>query len=75
MFPHLIVVPSHLWSHTRSDGQLRVHYSDRLVSLLREVRQLAVYGFVIPAKILLIVKSAKKYAKYALNSALKTLNV
>ncbi|CAH1776602.1 unnamed protein product [Owenia fusiformis] len=36
-------------SHT--DGKLRVNYGERLVTLLREVRQLTAMGFPIPAKV------------------------
>ena len=43
------------------DGKLRVHYSDRLVTLLREVRQLAALGFVIPAKIQAVAKTAQHF--------------
>ncbi|XP_065919679.1 cytoplasmic dynein 2 heavy chain 1-like [Dysidea avara] len=32
---------------THSDGKLRVHYSDRLVTLLREVRKLSTFGYTI----------------------------
>ena len=34
-----------------NDGKLNVNYSERLVTLLREVRALTAMGFVIPAKI------------------------
>jgi dynein heavy chain 2 len=34
-----------------SDGKLNVNYSERLVTLLREVRALTTMGFVIPAKV------------------------
>ena len=33
------------------DGKLQVFYSDCLVTLLREVRQLTALGFAVPAKI------------------------
>ena len=49
---------------THSDGKLRVHYSDRLVTLLREVRQLSAFGFSIPAKIQTTAATADKFYKY-----------
>ena len=48
-----------------SDGSLKVHYSDRLVILLREVRQLSALGFVIPAKIRQVANIAQKFCKQA----------
>ncbi|KAF4008811.1 hypothetical protein G4228_000485 [Cervus hanglu yarkandensis] len=49
-----------------SDGSLKVHYSDRLVILLREVRQLSALGFVIPAKIQQVANVAQKFCKQAI---------
>uniref|UniRef100_A0A8C9DBD6 Dynein cytoplasmic 2 heavy chain 1 n=1 Tax=Panthera leo TaxID=9689 RepID=A0A8C9DBD6_PANLE len=49
-----------------SDGSLKVHYSDRLVILLREVRQLSALGFVIPAKIQQVANIAQKFCKQAI---------
>ncbi|KAF3823514.1 hypothetical protein GH733_006982 [Mirounga leonina] len=49
-----------------NDGSLRVHYSDRLVILLREVRQLSALGFVIPAKIQQVANIAQKFCKQAI---------
>uniref|UniRef100_A0ABM5FWF4 Cytoplasmic dynein 2 heavy chain 1 n=2 Tax=Agamidae TaxID=81953 RepID=A0ABM5FWF4_9SAUR len=48
-----------------SDGALKIHYSDRLVTLLREVRQLSALGFVIPAKIQQASNAAQKFCKQA----------
>uniref|UniRef100_A0A670IVV3 Dynein cytoplasmic 2 heavy chain 1 n=1 Tax=Podarcis muralis TaxID=64176 RepID=A0A670IVV3_PODMU len=48
-----------------SDGALKIHYSDRLVVLLREVRQLSALGFVIPAKIQQTSSTAQKFCKQA----------
>uniref|UniRef100_A0A803SUA0 Dynein cytoplasmic 2 heavy chain 1 n=1 Tax=Anolis carolinensis TaxID=28377 RepID=A0A803SUA0_ANOCA len=48
-----------------SDGALKIHYSDRLVTLLREVRQLSALGFVIPAKIQQATNTAQKFCKQA----------
>ena len=36
---------------SHKDGKLYVNYGNRLVTLLREVRQLTALGFAIPAKI------------------------
>jgi len=47
-----------------SDGKLRVHYSDRLVTLLREVRQLSAFGFSVPAKIQQTAATADKFYKH-----------
>ncbi|XP_053561557.1 cytoplasmic dynein 2 heavy chain 1 [Bombina bombina] len=47
-------------------GALKIHYSDRLVTLLREVRQLSALGFVIPAKIQQATKMAHKFYKQAI---------
>jgi dynein heavy chain 2 len=43
------------------DGRLRIQYSDRLVTLLREVRQLSALGFAIPAKIQQAANTADKF--------------
>lgn len=48
-----------------SDGALKIHYSDRLVTLLREVRQLSALGFLIPAKIEQASSTAEKFCKQA----------
>ncbi|XP_015268586.1 PREDICTED: cytoplasmic dynein 2 heavy chain 1 [Gekko japonicus] len=48
-----------------SDGALKIHYSDRLVILIREVRQLSAFGFVIPAKIQQASNIAQKFFKQA----------
>lgn len=47
------------------DGRLKIQYSDRLVSLLREVRQLAALGFAIPAKIQQAANTADKFYRQA----------
>ena len=47
------------------DGKLRVHYSDRLVTLLREVRQLLAFGFPVPAKIQHTAATALKFYRHA----------
>uniref|UniRef100_A0A672TN04 Cytoplasmic dynein 2 heavy chain 1 n=1 Tax=Strigops habroptila TaxID=2489341 RepID=A0A672TN04_STRHB len=46
-------------------GTLNILYSDRLVTLLREVRQLSALGFAIPAKIQHIANTAQKFCKQA----------
>ncbi|KAM9801492.1 cytoplasmic dynein 2 heavy chain 1 [Neosynchiropus ocellatus] len=48
------------------DGSLKIQYSDRLVSLLREVRQLSALGFVIPAKIQQAASTADKFYRQAI---------
>ncbi|XP_078258653.1 cytoplasmic dynein 2 heavy chain 1 isoform X2 [Rhinoraja longicauda] len=48
-----------------SDGKLKIHYSDRLVSLLREVRQLSALGFAIPTKIQHTANTAQKFYRQA----------
>ncbi|XP_013915709.1 PREDICTED: cytoplasmic dynein 2 heavy chain 1 [Thamnophis sirtalis] len=48
-----------------SDGALKIHYSDRLVTLLREVRQLSALGFVIPVKIQQASNTAENFCKQA----------
>lgn len=47
------------------DGRLKIQYSDRLVSLLREVRQLSALGFPIPAKIQQAANTADKFYRQA----------
>ena len=47
------------------DGRLRVHYSDRLVTLLREVRQLSALGFPVPSKIQHTSSIAEKFYRHA----------
>ncbi|XP_041438616.1 cytoplasmic dynein 2 heavy chain 1 isoform X2 [Xenopus laevis] len=49
-----------------SNGTLRIHYSDRLVTLLREVRQLSALGLVIPHKIQQAAKTAQNFYKQAI---------
>ncbi|KAM4699205.1 cytoplasmic dynein 2 heavy chain 1 [Discoglossus pictus] len=48
-----------------ANGALKIHYSDRLVTLLREVRQLSALGLVIPAKIQQAATMAQKFYKQA----------
>uniref|UniRef100_A0A7N9AQM7 Dynein cytoplasmic 2 heavy chain 1 n=1 Tax=Mastacembelus armatus TaxID=205130 RepID=A0A7N9AQM7_9TELE len=48
------------------DGRLKIQYSDRLVSLLREVRQLSALGFPIPAKIQQAANTAEKFYRQAI---------
>lgn len=48
------------------DGKLKIQYSDRLVSLLREVRQLSALGFTIPAKIQQAANTAEKFYRQAI---------
>ena len=46
------------------DGKLRVNYSDRLVTLLREVRQLSSIGFAVPAKIQQVSNTAQRFYRH-----------
>lgn len=46
-------------------GQPEVSYSPRLVTLMREVRQLRVLGYVIPNKILDLEEKAKRHYSQA----------
>ena len=48
----------------KKDGKVTVHYSERLVTLLREVRQLGALGFKIPEKIDAVANEAKRYYRY-----------
>lgn len=55
-----------LMSIEQKGGNLIVNYSDRLVRLLREVRQLTGLGFVIPRKIIECTNTGEKFYKYAI---------
>lgn len=48
-----------------TDGKLRVNYDDRLVTLLRQVRQLVALGLSVPAKIQQTANLGSKYYKHA----------
>jgi len=47
------------------DGRLHVSYSDRLVTLVREVRMLLQRGFAVPAKIQHVAQVAEKFKLHA----------
>ena len=49
---------------SHADGKLNVHYSERLVTLIREVRQLAALGFPIPTKIQSTADVANKFYRH-----------
>uniref|UniRef100_W5MJK1 Cytoplasmic dynein 2 heavy chain 1 n=1 Tax=Lepisosteus oculatus TaxID=7918 RepID=W5MJK1_LEPOC len=49
-----------------TDGKLKIHYSDRLATLLREVRQLSALGYAVPAKIQQASSTAEKFYRQAL---------
>ena len=49
-----------------SDGTLKVNYSERLVSLLREVRQLTALGFKISRKIRAAADNAQKFYRHGI---------
>uniref|UniRef100_A0A158Q7Q4 Cytoplasmic dynein 2 heavy chain 1 n=1 Tax=Elaeophora elaphi TaxID=1147741 RepID=A0A158Q7Q4_9BILA len=55
-----------LMSIEQKGGNLIVNYSDRLVRLLREVRQLTGLGFVIPRKIIECANTGEQFYKYAI---------
>ena len=46
------------------DGKLYVNYGERLVTLLREVRQLTALGFAIPAKIQHTSSTGQKFYRH-----------
>ncbi|ESO93665.1 hypothetical protein LOTGIDRAFT_209197 [Lottia gigantea] len=46
------------------DGKLRVNYSERLVTLLREVRQLSAIGFAVSAKIQHVANVGQKFYRH-----------
>ena len=48
------------------DGKLRVHYGDRLVTLMREVRQLSALGFAVPAKVQQTASTANKFYRHGM---------
>jgi hypothetical protein len=50
----------------RNDGRLKVHYSERLVTLLRETRQLGELGYVIPRKVRDAVAAGDTFYRYGL---------
>jgi len=45
-------------------GELVVNYGDRLVTLMREVRQLTALGFAVPAKIQHVSSTAHKFYRH-----------
>ncbi len=49
----------------KEDGKLNVHFDERLVTLIREVRQLNGMAFVIPAKIQHTANTGQKFYKHA----------
>ena len=78
LFPNTLFLPSispsmslsletsgRLMELGHKDGRLRVHYSDKLVTLLREVRQLSALGFPVPSKIQHTSSIAEKFYRHA----------
>ena len=67
---YLLTLPSSLQTSGKlmelghRDGKLRVHYGDKLVTLLREVRQLSSLGFTIPSKIQQTANTAQKFYRH-----------
>lgn len=49
-----------------NDGKLDVLYGDKLITLLREVKQLQSYGFKVPSKIEECAKVGQKFQKHAM---------
>lgn len=49
---------------SHADGKLKVNYGDRLVTLLREVRNLTAMGFSIPAKIQTTAHTAQEFYRH-----------
>ncbi|KAK3100036.1 hypothetical protein FSP39_013759 [Pinctada imbricata] len=47
-------------------GKLQVNYGDRLVTLMREVRQLSSMGFAVPAKIQHVSNTAQKFYRHGI---------
>ena len=45
-------------------GELIVNYGDRLVTLMREVRQLSALGFAVPKKIHQVANTAQKFYRH-----------
>ncbi|KAM6946318.1 LOW QUALITY PROTEIN: cytoplasmic dynein 2 heavy chain 1 [Aplochiton taeniatus] len=48
------------------DGKLKIHYSDRLVCLVKEVRQLGALGLPIPAKVQQAANTADRFYRQAI---------
>ena len=61
---HSLQTSGRLMEFSQSDGKLQVHYSDRLVSLLREVRQLSALGLPVPAKVQSTAEMAQKFYRH-----------
>ena len=61
---HSLQTSGRLMELSHKDGKLRVHYSDKLVTLLREVRQLAAFGFSVPTKIQHTANTAQKFYRH-----------
>jgi dynein heavy chain 2 len=49
----------------QSDGQLQVHYSDRLMTMLREVRQLTALGYSVSSTIKAAANTARAFYRHA----------
>ncbi|XP_066286377.1 cytoplasmic dynein 2 heavy chain 1-like isoform X1 [Branchiostoma lanceolatum] len=62
--PLSLQISGRLMELDHQDGKLHVMYSEKLVTLLREVRQLSVLGFAVPAKIQHAAATAQKFYKY-----------
>lgn len=49
-----------------ASGQMRVNFSERLITLLREVRQLTALGFKVPNKIKSVAENAQKFHRHGI---------
>lgn len=66
MSPYSLQASNRVMDLDHLDGRLKIQYSDRLVSLLKEVRQLSALGFPIPAKIQQAANTADKFYRQAI---------
>ena len=66
LFPWSLQTSGRLMDLDQRDGKLRVHYGDRLVTLMREVRQLSALGFAVPAKIQQTASTANKFYRHGM---------
>ena len=64
LLPPSLQTSGQLMGLSQRDGKLRVHYSDQLVALLQEVRQLAALGLPVPAKIQSTANTAQKFYQH-----------
>jgi dynein heavy chain 2 len=58
---------SRLMSYDAVTSHIRCHFSEELVGLLREVRQLQALGFTIKRNVLVEAETAQKFYRYAVD--------